>query len=100
MSGLAVATLVGALGALGYVAYGAELRFAGFGDSVRAPAASPSAPAATPGTAQEVGAAGPRTATQQVGEPAAVPAAAPTAEPVTLRRPPVLVPGDSGRKVR
>ena len=29
-----------------------------------------------------------------------MPVAAPTAEPVTLRRPPVLVPGDSGRKVR
>jgi peptidoglycan hydrolase-like protein with peptidoglycan-binding domain len=82
VSGFAVFLLVGALSALGYVAYGSDLRF---GDE-EAPSRGQRAVAAEP-SGQPRGAA---------PEPAAVE----TAQPVTLRRPPVLVPGDSGGQVR
>jgi peptidoglycan hydrolase-like protein with peptidoglycan-binding domain len=92
--------MVGALGALGYVAYGADLRFEGSGSATGALAGarsgSSAGSSAGSSVTQESRSGGPRVARQQVPEPAA----APTAAPVTLRRPPVMVPGDSGGQVR
>jgi peptidoglycan hydrolase-like protein with peptidoglycan-binding domain len=81
-----VVTLVGALGALGYVAYGAELTFddsRGAGTASRASHQAP--PTASPHTRSE---------------PSPSPTPTPTAEPVALRPKPLLKPGDSGPKVR
>ena len=76
MSGLAVATLVGAVTALGYVAYAADLQI---GDSRDLVGASDRSRRPTP-------------------QPTPTPTA--TAAPVVLELAPLLVPGDSGREVR
>jgi peptidoglycan hydrolase-like protein with peptidoglycan-binding domain len=82
---LAVVTLMGALGALGYVAYGANLQLPGSPDTTEA-----SGRVGTPGDR--------RPAPEPTPTPTATPTA--TAEPVVLEPRPLLVPGDSGTKVR
>ncbi len=70
-------TLVGALSALGYVAYAADVPLPGSDEPAEAVDASPRTPPPRP-----------------------VPAPTATAEPVVLEPRPLLVPGDSGPKVR
>jgi peptidoglycan hydrolase-like protein with peptidoglycan-binding domain len=89
LSGLAVVTLLAALTALGYVAYGADLQFHGGHAPQRVPA-----DAAVTGSDRP----GPRPARQSTPQPVATPT--PTAQPVLLRPALVLRPGDSGREVR
>jgi peptidoglycan hydrolase-like protein with peptidoglycan-binding domain len=86
VSGLAVVTLVGAIGAVGIVAYGAELRF---GDPGRAGEGTPKA-----ASAQQA------LRAQRAPAPTPTPTATPTAAAPVLKPAMVVVPGHSGRKVR
>jgi hypothetical protein len=86
VSGLAVVTLVGAIGAVGIVAYGADLRF---GDPGRAGEGTPKA-----ASAQQA------LRAQRAPAPTPTPTATPTAAAPVLKPAMVVVPGHSGRKVR
>jgi len=79
-----VLALVAATGAVGYVAYGADLRL----------------PGASDGRASAAAHTGVRPVAREAAEPAAVPEEAATAQPVRLEPRPLLVPGDSGDQVR
>jgi peptidoglycan hydrolase-like protein with peptidoglycan-binding domain len=94
VSGLATAMLVGALSALGYVAYAADVQVSGSDDTAEASGrvgTGEQAPAPRPA---------PTPAPTAAPAPTPTPTATPTAEPVVLEPRPLLVPGDSGPEVR
>jgi peptidoglycan hydrolase-like protein with peptidoglycan-binding domain len=101
VSGAVVLALVAAMSALGYVAYGSDLHLPGAGDGA---GAAPGAPAATPSPGRAGARSGSesadRSGVRAAAQPVGLPEVAATAEPVRLEPRPLLVPGDSGDRVR
>jgi peptidoglycan hydrolase-like protein with peptidoglycan-binding domain len=89
VSGAVVLALVAAMSAIGYGAYGADLHLPGTGDGTGTGS----------GASYRVGS-GVGSQARPAAQPVSLPVAAATAEPVRLEPRPLLVPGDSGDRVR